>query len=217
MAPYEQSKFQLSLKVKVKSLTFQLLATPWTITARLFHPWDFPGKITAVGCHFLLWSSSLPLPFSPSFPFPHPMLQPLQTICRSLKKACLSMPLCLFKCYSLVLYCSFLCHQGKYQCLCNTPYFSYCQSWSLHQLESLLSYISISELHFISRKDTFSPSRLWGDKTACCVCVCVCKHRYNTNINVYACVLVTQSCLTLCNPMDYSPPGSAMHGILQAR
>ena len=26
-----------------------------------------------------------------------------------------------------------------------------------------------------------------------------------------------QSCLTLCNPMDYSPPGSSVHGILQAR
>ena len=24
-------------------------------------------------------------------------------------------------------------------------------------------------------------------------------------------------CLTLCNPMDYSPPGSSVHGILQAR
>ena len=30
-------------------------------------------------------------------------------------------------------------------------------------------------------------------------------------------VLVTQSCLTLCNPMDFSPPGSTVHGILQAR
>ena len=29
--------------------------------------------------------------------------------------------------------------------------------------------------------------------------------------------LVTQSCLTLCNPMDYSPPGSSVHGILLAR
>ena len=29
--------------------------------------------------------------------------------------------------------------------------------------------------------------------------------------------LVTQSCLTLCNPLDYSPPGSSVHGILQAR
>ena len=26
-----------------------------------------------------------------------------------------------------------------------------------------------------------------------------------------------QSCLTLCNPMDYSPPGSLSMGILQAR
>ena len=30
------------------------------------------------------------------------------------------------------------------------------------------------------------------------VCVCVC--------------LVAQSCLTLCNHMDYSPPGSSLHG-----
>ena len=29
--------------------------------------------------------------------------------------------------------------------------------------------------------------------------------------------LVTQSCLTLCDPMDCSPPGSSVHGILQAR
>ena len=28
---------------------------------------------------------------------------------------------------------------------------------------------------------------------------------------------VTQSCLTLCNPVDYSPPGSSVHGISQAR
>ena len=26
-----------------------------------------------------------------------------------------------------------------------------------------------------------------------------------------------QSCLILCNPMDCSPPGSSVHGILQAR
>ena len=33
-----------------------------------------------------------------------------------------------------------------------------------------------------------------------CVCVCVCS--------------VTQMCPTLCDPMDYSPPGSSVHGIL---
>ena len=31
------------------------------------------------------------------------------------------------------------------------------------------------------------------------------------------CVLVTQLCLTLCDPMDCSLPGSSVHGILQAR
>ena len=30
-------------------------------------------------------------------------------------------------------------------------------------------------------------------------------------------VKVTQSCLTLCDPMHCSPPGSSVHGILQAR
>ena len=30
-------------------------------------------------------------------------------------------------------------------------------------------------------------------------------------------MLVAQSCLTLCDPMDYSLPGSSVHGILQAR
>ena len=28
---------------------------------------------------------------------------------------------------------------------------------------------------------------------------------------------VAQSCLTLCDPVDCSPPGSSVHGILQAR
>ena len=31
------------------------------------------------------------------------------------------------------------------------------------------------------------------------------------------CVLVAQSCPTLCEPMDCSLPGSSVHGILQAR
>jgi len=30
-------------------------------------------------------------------------------------------------------------------------------------------------------------------------------------------VLVVQLSPTLCNPMDYSPPGSSVHGILQTR
>ena len=34
---------------------------------------------------------------------------------------------------------------------------------------------------------------------------------------LHPCWLVTQSCPTVCDPMDCSPPGSSVHGILQAR
>ena len=38
-------------------------------------------------------------------------------------------------------------------------------------------------------------------------------------IILYACMhaKLLQLCLTLCNPLDCSPPGSSVHGILQAR
>ena len=32
----------------------------------------------------------------------------------------------------------------------------------------------------------------------------------------FVCVLVSHSCSTLCDPMNRSPPGSSVHGILQA-
>ena len=45
-----------SVKVKVKLLSHvRLFVTPWTPKpTRLCRPWDFPGKNTGVGCHFLL-------------------------------------------------------------------------------------------------------------------------------------------------------------------
>ena len=43
-------------KVKVKLLSrVRLFATPWAVgCTRLLRPWDFLGKSTGVGCHFLL-------------------------------------------------------------------------------------------------------------------------------------------------------------------
>ena len=32
----------------------QLFATPWTAVCRILYPWNFPGKNTVTGCHFLL-------------------------------------------------------------------------------------------------------------------------------------------------------------------
>ena len=37
------------------------------------------------------------------------------------------------------------------------------------------------------------------------------------NFNLIRCCLVAQSCLTFCDPTDWSPPGSSVHGISQAR
>ena len=40
---------------KVKSISHvRLFATPWTIAYHTLRPWDFPGRSTEVGCHFLL-------------------------------------------------------------------------------------------------------------------------------------------------------------------
>ena len=49
-------RFVLGLKVKVKSLSrVRLFATSWAVACtRLLRPWDFLGKSTGVGCHFLL-------------------------------------------------------------------------------------------------------------------------------------------------------------------
>ena len=41
--------------------------------------------------------------------------------------------------------------------------------------------------------------------------------RRHTETSVSISVLVAQLCPTLCNPMDYSPPGFSVHGVLQAR
>ena len=48
------------------------------------------------------------------------------------------------------------------------------------------------------------PLEEWQEGSHVCVCVCLC-------------VLVAQLCLTLCDPMGCSLPGSSIHGIPQAR
>ena len=40
---------------------------------------------------------------------------------------------------------------------------------------------------------------------------------YHISRSLCVCAKLLQSCLTLCNPMDCSPTGSSVHGILQAR
>ena len=39
----------------------------------------------------------------------------------------------------------------------------------------------------------------------------------HTHTHIYGCAQLLQSCLTLCDLMYWSPPGSSVHGILQSR
>ena len=53
-------------------------------------------------------------------------------------------------------------------------------------------------------------------------CVMKITHQINSVKHTYSfvcscCCLAAQSCPTLCDPLDYSPPGSSSHGISQAR
>ena len=54
-----------------------------------------------------------------------------------------------------------------------------------------------------------TPNTLYTQDTcsSCSACDAHCCH----------CCLLTKSCLTICDPTDRSPPGSSVHGILQAR
>ena len=61
-------------------------------------------------------------------------------------------------------------------------------------IEALSRCISISYLHYQSHQFTFL-----------------------NFVSVCMCVLFSQSCLTLCGPLDCSPTCSSVHGILQAR
>ena len=63
-----------------------------------------------------------------------------------------------------------------------------------------------------------------GEDGYTCVCVCMqgwvsllSTWGYRNTVNLLCVCSVTQSCPTLCNPMDCSPPGSSVRGIFQAR
>ena len=45
----------------------------------------------------------------------------------------------------------------------------------------------------------------------------LCPNLYRELCKICYCCLLTKSCLTLCDPMDWSSSGSSVHGILQAR
>ena len=57
----------------------QLCPTLWDpmMPTKLLRPWDFPGRSTGVGCHFLLQGLLLTQGSNPGFPHCRQMLYPL--------------------------------------------------------------------------------------------------------------------------------------------
>ena len=84
------------------------------------------------------------------------------------------------------------------------------QNWPFHRgLDSTQQGKMLTLPHSSYSESIFSSVLIFSIAfEACylCVCVCVCAHTKSL-----------QSCLTLCDPMDCSPPGCSVHGILQTR
>ena len=65
-----------------------------------------------------------------------------------------------------------------------------------------------------------SPQGLTGavESASMLMCMVVARPQFLTDcwelMTLYVCVLFAQSCMTLCDPMDCSSPGSSVHGIL---
>ena len=69
-----------------------------------------------------------------------------------------------------------------------------------HIIRLFLAKILLRQCHYPHFVDIF------GTSVCVCVCECVCVWER-----------VTQLCPTFCDPMNCSPPGSSVHGILEAR
>ena len=163
-------------------------------SSRLLCPWNFPGKTTGVGCNFLLREI-----------FPTQGLNPHLQHCRQ------------------ILY--LLSHQRRW--LPRTCHYFYRAKWSarLRQFSKFCH-------GFCFPLGTLRPPCGWSSLPARQDCVESLLRPLQSLISRMSLLnfwlilwlwlishecLVTQSCLTLCDPMDCSPPGSSVQRILQAR
>ena len=81
-----------------------------------------------------------------------------------------------------------------------------------------LSFVSLEFCKAMRKIAVSGPLRAGGGGIHTDMCVCECGYECVCECG-YGCVCakLSQLCPTLCNPMNCSPPGSSVHGILQTR
>ena len=100
-------------------------------------------------------------------------------------------------------FCRFYCKSSLFNCKIGLPWWS--SGWELAcHLMGCGSIRSLGRFHMP-----------WGNRT--CDLQLLNPHASNTEADPRACAKSLQSCPTLCDPIDGSPPGSPVPGILQAR
>ena len=85
-----------------------------------------------------------------------------------------------------------------------------------------LSFISIIKFHLLLGKIMYKGHTyiMYKCHKICIKIIPECSSvfLFRVFVIVFCCYCMhAQSCPTVCDPMDYSPPGSSVHGILQAR
>ena len=182
----------ISLIMKVKSLScVQLFATPWIVACpKLLRPWHFQGKSTGVGCHFLLQGI-----------FPTQGSNPGLSHCRQ------------------SLY--HLSHQGspgKRRRKDPLNAYSRSQGTKLHFLEE---YSENKQSHSVTHEILTTG---WNWVLILSTTFTQLNKAFRSHLFYWVCpsLLCTcakllRPCPTLCDPVYHSPPGSSVHGILQAR
>ena len=86
----------------------------------------------------------------------------------------------------------------------------------LEQHNIALPLIVLSAFQLNTRQSKPSYKKNWKNSGSKYMTPSICIYFESKYMLDFVYVLVAQACPTLCNPMDCSPPGSSIHGILQA-
>ena len=166
----------------------------------LLCPWNFPGKNSGVGCYFLLQETS-----------------PTQG---SDLHLCLLHLASRFVTTSATWKAQDIEHLNFIWTILNLA-----SKDGLHSFFTLLKNVkdfivttcAVFQVRVIkdSRCQTVVGTIVWRDNEAWFLSYKLQEEKKGIYISICVHAKLLQSCLTLCNPMGYSPPGSSVHGILQ--